>query len=236
MMLENTVASRLREKCGFQQVGPVGTAPADVILDLNITRHARGGSGWIRNANQVEIDTLLVLSDGQDGELLGTATIRGKSSGTVINNAPQENEAIAVISTSIADLLAKSGCSGPRIARVEPTSSGSGTVGQGSAAQPEQGSAAPVVDESRRAEAEALNEQGKEKLFGADTAGALALFQQASSILPDPKYQFNVCVALGAAERWDDAIAACKQARAMNPSPKLAAKIDQRLEALQHRQ
>lgn len=235
MMLENTVASRLRERCQFVQVGAAGTAPADVVLDLNITRHARGGSGWIRNANQVEIDTLLVLSEGQDGELLGTATIRGKSSGTVMNNAPQENEAIAAIASSIADLLAKSGCSGPRIARVEPAAAGSATVAQGSAATPGDGTA-PVVDESRRAEAEALNEQGKEKLFGADTAGALVLFQQATSIVPDPKYQFNVCVALGAQERWDEAIAACKQARAMNPSAKLAAKIDQRLDALNNRQ
>jgi hypothetical protein len=226
--LESSVLERLRQTCGFEQVAAAGTTPADVVLDLNITNISKGGTGWIRNENQVQVDTLLVLSDGQAGDLLGTATIHGKSSGTVINNAPQENEAVAVIAKTVAELLAKSGCSGPRVARapVPPPETGSAA----------EGSAAPAVDESKRAEAEGLNDKGKERLFAADTAGALALFQQAMSVLPDPKYQFNVCVALGAQEKWDDAIAACKQARSMNPPASLAGKIDQRLDALQHRQ
>lgn len=235
MMMESAVLGKLRERCGFEAVAAPGQ-PADVVLDLNITNKSRGGTGWIRNENQVAIDTLLVLSDGQDGELLGTAKIRGKSSGAVINNAPQENEAIEVIANSIAELLAASGCSGPRIARAPdppPAAPDQGSAGDGTT----DGSAAPpTVDESRRAEAESLNEKGKEALFGADSAAALALFQQAFATVPDPKYQFNICIALGALERWDDAIASCTQARSMNPPAKLAAKIDQRLEALQHRQ
>lgn len=235
--MENAVAARLKQKCGFEAIQPVAQGAADVILDLTITKHSRGGDGWIRNSNQVVMDTLLVLSDGQDGDLLGTAAIHGKSSGTVVNNAPQENEAIDVIAKTVADVLWKSGCGGPRIARA-PTpdpgaGSGSGT-GSGSAGSGSTGPATP--DESRRAEAEGINNQGKEKLFAADTAGALALFQQANSVLPDPKYQFNVCLALGAMERWDEATNACKQARAMNPSEKLAAKIDQRLDGLKQRQ
>ncbi len=235
--MENAVAQKLKQKCGFATIQPAAQGPADVILDLTITKHARGGDGWIRNENQVVMDTLLVLSDGQDGDLLGTASIHGKSSGTVVNNAPQENEAIDVIAGTVADVLWKSGCGGPRIARapVPVPDPGPGT-GSGSA-QPGTGSAGPATpDESRRAEAEGINNQGKEKLFAADTAGALALFQQANSVLPDPKYQFNVCLAFGAMERWDDATAACRQARAMNPSEKLAAKIDQRLEGLKQRQ
>ena len=237
--MENAVAARLKQKCGFESIAPAANGAADVILDLTITKHARGGDGWIRNSNQVVMDTLLVLSDGQDGDLLGTAAIHGKSSGTVVNNAPQENEAIDVIARTVADVLWKSGCGGPRIARA-PTpvpdqgsgaGSGSAVVGTGS------GSAGPATpDESRRAEAEGLNNQGKEKLFAADTGGALALFQQANGVLPDPKYQFNVCLAFGAMERWDEATSACKQARAMNPSEKLAAKIDQRLDGLKQRQ
>jgi hypothetical protein len=144
-----------------------------------------------------------------------------------------------VIAKTVAELLAKSGCTGPRVARApEPgPMPDNGSAGQGSAGTPGDmgsgaGSAAPTPDESRRADAEALNEQGKSKLFAADTAGALAAFQQANATLPDPKYQFNVCVALGAQERWPEAIAACEQARGMNPSAKLAAKIDQRLVGL----
>jgi hypothetical protein len=64
----------------------------------------------------------------------------------------------------------------------------------------------------------------------------LQLFVQANALLPDPKYKFNVCVALGAMERWDEGIAACTEARGMNPSAKLAERIDQRLDGLRHHQ
>ena len=66
MMMEQSVVQKLRQACGFEAVGPAGTSPADVILDLNITNKSRG-AGW--KDNEVVIDTLLVLSDGVDGEL-----------------------------------------------------------------------------------------------------------------------------------------------------------------------
>jgi hypothetical protein len=241
MMLETKVVEHLRRQCGFEQVGRPGATPVDVVLDLNITGTGRGGGGWVSNSSVATMDTLLVLSDGQNGELLGTARIRGKSGGMIINNAPPEQEAVEVVAKSVVDLLAKSGCSGPRVARAEPppapptpvstgtgSSSGSGT-GSGSAGP-------PTPDDARRAQAEALNEQGKEKLRGADLQGALGAFQQAIALVPDARYQFNVCLTYEAAERWSDAIAACKQARAMNPEPRLVAKIDRRLELIQQHQ
>jgi hypothetical protein len=232
MFLETAVLEKLHRLCGFEQVGRAGPTPADVMLDLNITNRGRGGGGWVSNDSVATIDTLLVLTDGKDGELLGTARIHGKSSGMIINNAPPENEAIDVVAKTVAELLAKSGCSGPRIASVKappaPPGPEPGPAG-------DQGSAAPP-DESHRADAEALNQQGKEKLYGADIAGALALFQQANALLPDARYEFNVCLALGAQEQWDNAIAACRQARGMNPQPSLATKIDHRLDTLQHHQ
>jgi hypothetical protein len=233
--LERAVLDKLQRQCGFEQVGS-GNVPADVVLDLNITSAGRGGNGWVRNPNLATIDTLLVLTDGQDGELLGTARILGKSSGMIINNGNPENEATEVVANSIAGLLYTSGCSGPRIARVKappPPDTGTGSAA-GSATG--SGSVAPPPDESHRAEAEALNQQGKEKLYGADLPGALAAFQQANTLLPDARYEFNVCLALGAQEQWDNAIAACRQARGMNPQAALATKIDRRLESLQHHQ
>ena len=245
--LESAVVQKLQQKCAFERVGGATTMGADVVLDLNITRTGRGSSGWVASSSTAIMETLLVLSDGQNGDLLGTARIRGKSSGVIMNGAPPENEAVEVVAKSVADLLAKSGCSGPRIARVEPvvttpptggdtgsgSATGSGTTtgsGEGS------GSATTPPDDARRAQAEALNEQGKEKLRGADVAGALTAFQQATALVPDPRYQYNVCLALEAQERWDDAVGACKQARAMNPDARLVAKIDRRLELLeQHR-
>ncbi|MBA3538500.1 MAG: hypothetical protein H0T79_02625 [Deltaproteobacteria bacterium] len=229
MYLETAVINHLQQRCKFDQVGRASGAPADVLLDLNITNVARGGDGWVSNSSQASIDTLLVVSDGLNGELLGTARIRGKSSGMMLNNAPPESEAIEVVAKTVADVLAKSGCSGPRIARAEPTPE---TPVEPPPVTPGEPSVVPP-DESRRAEAEAINEDGKVKLRGADIPGAIAAFQQANALLPDARYQFNVCLALEAQERWADAITACRAARSLHPQPKLVEKIDRRLELLQ---
>jgi hypothetical protein len=235
--LQTSVLQKLQRHCGFEQVGPAGGAPADVVLDLNITHSGRGGGGFVSNNNLATIDTLLVLSDGQSGDLLGTARIRGRSSGMIINNERPEQEAIEVVAKSVTDLMWKSGCAGPRVARVEPPppQTGSGSVahaGSATGSGASQGSGTPPVDDARRAQAEALNEDGKLKLRSADMAGALAAFQQANALVPDPRYQYNVCLTLEAQEQWASAVAACKQARAMNPEPRLVAKIDKRLELL----
>ena len=236
--LEASTLDKLHRKCGFEQVGRADQGPSDVVLDLNITNAGRGGTGWIQNQNQAFIDTLVVLSDGQSNELLGTARIHGQSSGMLVNGAPPEAEALEEIAKSVSDLLAKSGCSGPRIAKAPepaepPPTVNSPPTGTGS------GSAAvtpPAPDESKRAEADQLNAQGATKLQSADLPGALADFQHANSVLPDAKYEFNVCLTYEAQQQWDNAVAACKQARAMNPQAKLLAKIDHRLDLLAHHQ
>jgi hypothetical protein len=241
--LQNATVDKLQRQCQFDQVGLLGNTPTDVVLDLNITNSARGGTGWVRNDAQANIDTLLVLTDGQSGELLGTARIHGQSSGIMMNGAAPETEAIEEISKSVAGLLAKSGCSGPRVAKAEPPPQppppGPGSAGV--TQPPGPGSAAatppqPGVDESKRPEADALNDQGRDKLQRADLAGALASFQQANAMIPDARYEFNVCLTFEAMEQWDNAIAACKQARAMNPAAHLVTKIDHRLELLSHHQ
>ncbi len=237
--LEAAVTNQLRRGCGFEQIGRVSATPADVVLDLNITFAGRGGtSHWVQNANLATIDTLLVLTDGQSRELLGTARIHGESSGMMIAGASQpEGEAIDIIAKSVADLLAKSGCTGPRVARTEPPPTPPNPqidTGSGSAPPPDTGSATPPPASDHRGEAEALNEQGKSKLQAADLAGAVAAFQQANALAPDPRYVFNMCLALEAQEQWDNAIGACRQARGMNPDAKLAERIDHRLDLLQH--
>ena len=228
MSLEASVLEKLQKTCGFDHVARAGS-PADVVLDLNITQSGRGGGGLISNSSKANIETLLVMSDGQSGELLGTARIHGESSGMIINNAPPENEALDVIAKSVADLMAKSGCTGPRIAKAEPPP-------PVDTPPPNTGSGTAAPDESKRPAAEKLNEDGKEKLRNADVNGALALFQQANTTLPDPRYQFNVCLALEAGDQWDNATAACQKAKAMNPDARLAAKIDHHLDLLAHHQ
>ncbi|MBL0219820.1 MAG: hypothetical protein IPQ07_38895 [Myxococcales bacterium] len=231
MYLEAQVLEKVRQKCGFERVDRADGGAADVLIDLNITGTGHGGGGWVSNSSTATVDTLLVLTDGQDGQLLGAAKIRGKSSGMIINNAPPENEATGAVAKSVAELLAKSGCTGPRIAKVvdpvvTPPDTGSGGSGSAAIAPP---------DESHRAEAEAKNDLGKEKLYAADYAGALGAFQAAFSLVPDPKYQFSICIVFGVQEQWDTAVAACQKAKSMNPPPALAAKIDRRIEQLQQR-
>ncbi|HTR51547.1 MAG TPA: hypothetical protein VMJ10_12615 [Kofleriaceae bacterium] len=245
--LQGMVLARLQQQCAFQAVA--AGSPADVMLDLNITAMGRGNGGLINNMNVATVDSLLVLSDGQSGELLGTARIHGKSSGIIVNGAPPEREAIDVVAKTVTDLLAHSGCAGPRVARVEtppqpqtietPTTTTTVTPVSNpttTTVTPVSNPVNPPPDDAARAKAEALNHDGTDKLRAADIAGAVAAFHQANQLVPDPKYAYNLCLALEAQEQWDSAVAACKQARGMNPDAKLAGKIDHRLDLLAHRQ
>jgi hypothetical protein len=221
MMMEQSIAGHLQQRCSFEQIAPAAQVQSDLVLDINILGNAHGSS-W--NGSKTSIDALVVLSDIA-GDPLGTAKLHGESGGSVMGGGGQDSEAIDAIAKTIADILVKSGCSGPRLARVAPdpvpATGSDGATGSDT-----------TPDDAKRAQAEQLNDQGKARLFQADMQGALGLFQQAVAVVPDAKYQFNVCVALGGMEQWDAAIAACNQAKTMNPTPKLSAKIDQRMDGL----
>lgn len=260
--LEIALINRLRQQCSFERVIRGGDrAGTDLVIDLNILRAARGGGGIIQNQNQAVLDALLVLSDGENGDLLGSARIHGKSSAVLMTTGPSpEEQAVDVVAKSVSDLLGKSGCSGARIARPAPATdtgtqvaqgstgaggdtsvgNGDGSAGNGDSSagnDPSSGSGdtgtSPAAN--HKAEADALNESGKKKFRSADIAGALADFQHASSLAPDPRYAFNICLAHEALEEWDQAISACTQARAMSPDAGLAQKIAERIDIIQQR-
>jgi hypothetical protein len=236
-ILENWVMDKLQHACGFERVNRAGTK-SDVVLDLNVMNVARGGGGgWVTNPNQAVVDVLFVLTDGETGELLGTSKVHGKSSAMMVNNNSPENEATEVVAQTIVDQLAKSGCAGPRVARVvapppTPTKTGgtgttvAGTGGDGGTGTNGNGA---HVDDATRADAESLNDKGKDKLQVADVQGALALFEQANQKVPDARYAFNICLSFEALEQWHDADTACRQARGLNPESRLATKIDTQL-------
>lgn len=244
-LLQNWVMQRLGQVCGFERVNPAGT-PSDVVLDLNVMNIQRGGGGgWISNPNQALVDVLFVLTDSESGELLASSKVHGKSSGVIMNGAPPENDATEVVAKTIVDTLAKSGCAGPRVAKAPPppppgpkTNPNNTTVANNTnnttanTTNNTTTSPPPPVDEARHAEAEQLNDQGKDKLQVADIEGALALFQQANAKSPEAKYAFNICLSFGSLERWSDADAACKQARSLGPDARLASKIDVQLDAI----
>lgn len=231
--LESSVLSRLAQVCPQMGVGRYNGAPADLYLDLNVTAAGRGGSGWVTNPNMATIDTLLVLTDGSSNELIGSARIHGQSSQVAMNSSNPEQEAVDVVAQTVANLLAKSGCSGPRVAKAAPPPpppppTGSGT---GSASTPP-----PNDTEAHRAEADKLNEDGKTKFRTADLAGAITLFQQANQLAPDPRYVFNICLAYEAQQQFQQATTSCQQAKSMSPKPELQSKIDHRLELLANKQ
>jgi hypothetical protein len=234
MMLEQQVTAKLQQKCSFVSIQRAGSGPPpDVILDVNITNAGRGSSGWVTSSSSAFIDTLLVISEGQSGELIGTARIHGKSSGIIVNNAPPENEAIEVVAKTIAEMLAKSGCSGTRVARQEPPPPPP-DMGQGSGTGSGSGTAPP--DDAKRGQAEALNQEGTDKLRSADIAGALAAFQQANQLVADARYVYNICLTYQAGQQWEQAEASCKQARSMTTDARLHGKIDKRLDLIAHKQ
>jgi hypothetical protein len=228
--LEQTLTGALRQTCGFEAIGPSTGAPVDLALDVTITGAGRGGAGWIKNNNLATLDTLLVLTDGQSGELLGSARIHGQSSQIVTNGETPEQQAVGVVAKTVVDLLGKSGCSGPRVARapVAPPPANPPANPPAEAGKPDY--------EAHRAEADQLNEQGKAKVRTAELDAAVQLFEQANALAPDPRYVYNTCLAYEAAEKWDNALASCKQARGMSPKPELVQKIDHRIELLQHHQ
>lgn len=224
MQLEASLVNQLRAKCGFEAIHRPDGSPVDVMIDLNIINSGRGTS--MLGSSQAYVEALLVLTDGPTGELMGTARIRGQSGGSV-TGSPTDSEAIEVTAQTVANLLAKSGCAGPRIARTEPTQ-------PDRPSDPVQGQ--PPIDESKRPEAEKLNEEGKDKLRSADVNGALANFQAAVALIPDARYQYNVCLAYETLEQLPTAIDACKKARAMTTEQRLIDKIDRRLELIAKRQ
>jgi hypothetical protein len=120
--LERASLIKIREKCAFVDVvagAQQAPRPPDLLLDATILRSGRGGDGLVQNENLAVVDVKLVLSDGVDQELLGSADIQGKSSGVDTGGSP-EQEAVEAVAGSIADILVKSGCVGPRVARATP--------------------------------------------------------------------------------------------------------------------
>lgn len=222
MALEQQVLQRLGRACQFDRVERASGQPADILLDLTIVASGRGGGGFITNNNVATVDTQLVLTDTHDNQLLGTAKIRGKSGGVLVNNNIPEFDAVDKVAEATADLLSKSGCSGARVARVETPP------------PPDPGTDTPPPS-SNLAEAEAINDQGKEKLYTGDLQGALALFQRANATAPDARFAFNVCIVQIQLEQWDAANASCQQAKSLNPPATLAAKIDNRIAQLAQR-
>ncbi len=226
--LERLAADRLRTSCQFEQVlvGQASTPP-DLILDLNIQRSYRGGDGIVQNPNLAIVDVTMVLSDGINDELIGSAEIRGQSSAVLVGGSQPESQAVEAVAGKIAEVMSKSGCTGPRIARApeEPPPAdnpSNPTVLDGGAGQAQ-------PDDAKKAEAEKLNDEGKELFRSAEVAAAKSKFEQAIAIVPDARFLFNLCLAQETLKEWDQAVGTCQKVIDSNPPPRIGEKAKERL-------
>jgi hypothetical protein len=225
---EQQVAAELRSRCSMEihlASDAASAAPSDLELALTVQRAGRGGDGLIQNPNLATMDVLLVLSDKVDGELLGSALIRGKSSAMLVEGSiSPEDQAVDVVAKTIGGILGKSGCSGTRLARpAAPTTADAG---------PEVATGEPGAP----GDADAVNEAGKQKFKNGDPAGALAEFKRALELRRDPRFLMNMCLAHEALEQWEDAAATCNEVIRMKPPEALATKAKQRLAIIDEHQ
>jgi tetratricopeptide (TPR) repeat protein len=144
------------------------------------------------------------------------------------NAQSPEYQAVGAVASQLGKVLAKSGCTGDRIARApaEPSDQTS--------AAPEGGDPEPGSEAETLARAEALNDEGKRLFLSADMNGALGKFQEAAQLVPDPRFELNICLAYEALKRYDDAIATCEKVAAQTANPRVAAKAKERVAINQH--
>ncbi len=219
-VLEFATTDTIGQRCAFSRiVNPtqVGQTRPDLLVDLNIRRTQRGGGGFIKNPNLATVNVTMVLSDGIDESLLGSAEIEGKSSAVAMDGSDPENQALIAVAKRVTAILSKSGCEGPRIARAQPP------------VQPVAPSQPAGVTPEQIAQAEAANDEGKRLFRAAEIASAKEQFLQAIRIAPNPKYHFNLCLAHEALNEYDLAAAACQHVINHGTEPRLSEKAQQRL-------
>jgi tetratricopeptide (TPR) repeat protein len=224
-VLEFAAADSMLKSCGFGRVvspTQLGDLQPDLIIDLNVRSTERGGGGFIKNPNLATVNVTMVLSDGIDESLLGSADIVGKSSAVAIEGNDPENEALIAVGNRVTTILGKSGCKGARVARNEPPEEVQPVVPPG----------APELTPEQLAKAEEANNEGKRLFRAADIAGAKAQFEQALAVSADPRFYFNLCLAHEALSEFDSAVKACNAVLSSNAQERLAEKATQRLEII----
>jgi hypothetical protein len=225
-VLEFATTDAMQKKCSFGRiVSPtqVGNLKPDLIVDLNIRGTERGGGGFIKNPNLATVNVTMVLSDGIDESLLGSADIVGKSAAVAIEGNDPENEALIAVAKRVTQILGKSGCVGDRIARAAPPAE---------EPKPTEVPGSEGLTPEQLAEAEAANDEGKRLFRAAEIAAAKAQFQQALGVSKDPRFYFNLCLAHEALSEYDSAVEACKSVLSAKPEARLADKANQRLEII----
>lgn len=231
--IENIAAYRIRTLCGYPtvltyRVSP--TTPAELLVDLRIGSVERVGSGERAAlgglAGQARVALALDLIEVSSGSRVGAVQIEGLSSGGSAFAGTTE-EAIEQTVNRVQRFLADSGC------QVHPpgyASAGPSTVSPGGNVAPP-GTQAPA-GAGPALQAEGLNQEGKDLYKAKSYAAAAEKFRAAATLVPDARYDLNLCLALKATKDWAGATTACERA-SQSTSPELQAKAKEHLAEIQ---
>ncbi len=86
-------------------------------------------------------------------------------------------------------------------------------------------------DAEKRAQAEELNNQGKQRIKQLDLEGAAARFRAAMQLVDDPRYAFNLCYTLDKSNKLEEARVACQDV-VSSGDPRLGEKAAALLETI----
>jgi tetratricopeptide (TPR) repeat protein len=247
--LETAASERLSRLCRFQGVtlASRGADKADLFLDLNIVRVNRVSERPLidRVRSRSEIAIAMVLTDGATDELVGSAEIQGQAASELTSGDTWQ--AISIAADEIAHLMTTSGCAIPRSAPVTaektatedrakntdepPPAAGGGEAGDDTAA--EASNEPPRGDHTgANPRAEALNEEGKDRFRRGDLEGALQRFRAAIELSPDPRFYFNLCLALEHQKNYARALTACQRVIDLETEPRLVEKAQWHIHAI----
>jgi Tfp pilus assembly protein PilF len=80
------------------------------------------------------------------------------------------------------------------------------------------GGALDLADLNRRVEAEEFRDLGRERHAAGDIEDAAAYYQMSVDLYPTAEAHTGLAVTLAARSRWEDAVAQCEQAIALDPA------------------
>ena len=90
-----------------------------------------------------------------------------------------------------------------------PTDPNAPDAGPGASDDPTTGDPTTPPPDNSQARAEALNDEGKTSFRSGDAQSAEDKFAEAASLFPDPRYNFNLCLAREALKKYKAALSAC---------------------------
>jgi hypothetical protein len=194
--------------------------------------------GLIQIQNVAYADMSLVLTDGVNEELLGSAEILAESAKMQVANTDPYTQALTAAADKLSEVMVKAGCGKPRQERIveappqPPVQPPVGVTDAGVPVDPTQPTGPSAEDLARATQ---LNDQGKQAFRSGDAATAEARFAEAVKLVQDPRYYFNLCLSRESQKKLDAALQACSEVERAGASQRLVDKARMRIKLIQEK-